>query len=84
MELTIVSDWTYVNIPIVLAEDVGNWFSQNNITEYSFLTTEETPDNVPAGVHYPGIDTYDPDEILVIKSHIESKQLDEICRQLYG
>lgn len=84
MNIKRVPDWSYVNIPAVLAEDVEKWFDQQNITEYSLITTEETPDNIPAGLHYPGIDTYDPDEIVVIKSHIDHDQLDMICRWLYG
>ena len=84
MNIKTVTDWTYVNIPAALAETVEEWFTENNITEYSFITTEETPDNVSAGLHYPGIDTYDPDEITVIKSHIDQTQLDEICRKLFG
>ncbi len=86
MNINKVTDWTYVNVPAVMAEDVENWFAQQNITEYSLMSTEDTPDDVPAGLHYPYIDTYDPDEILVIKSHIDHNQLDLICRGiwLYG
>lgn len=84
MNIKTVPEWTYVNIPAALAGDVEEWFTQNNITEYSFMTTEETPDDVPAGLHYPGIDTYDPDEIVVIKSHMDHDMLDKVCRKIFG